>query len=240
VCPKQTGYLTGFFPMAVPRPEVVGMNLETARTQMLGQQIRVWEVLDDRVLAVLGQTPRERFVPDQYTQLAFADMDIPLAHGQQMMAPKVEGRLLQALSPEPTERVLEIGTGSGFMTACLAQLAESVVSVDVFPDFVREAGPRLEALGIGNVEVRTEDAMSLGFGGEFDAIAVTGSVPELDEHFINMLRPGGRLFIIVGRMPVMDARIITLHPSGDWTQESLFETVIPSLLNAERPEPFVL
>ena len=216
------------------------MNLEDARAQMLGQQLRAWEVLDDRVLTVLRETPRELFVPDAYRELAFADMDIPLAHGQQMMAPKVEGRLLQALDPDSTDGILEIGTGSGFLTACLSRLAGNVISLDIFADFVRDAKPRLDQLGIDNVELRAEDAMAFSPGQQFDTIAVTGSVPELDDHFIRMLRPGGRLFVIVGREPVMDARMITLHPNGEWTQDSLFETVVPPLLNAERPEPFVL
>ncbi|MEE9570802.1 MAG: protein-L-isoaspartate O-methyltransferase [Gammaproteobacteria bacterium] len=216
------------------------MNLEEARAQMLGQQIRAWEVLDDRVLGTLGQIRRESFVPDGYRELAFADLDIPLAHGQQMMTPKVEGRLLQALCLEPSDDVLEIGTGTGFLTACLARLANSVVSVDIYEDFSREAKAKLGQLDAGNVELRTQDALTMGHQEQFDAIAVTGSVPELDDHFIRMLRPGGRLFIIVGREPVMEARVVTMHQRGEFAQESLFESVITPLVNAERPEPFVL
>ncbi len=207
---------------------------------MLGQQIRAWEVLDDRVLGALGQIRRESFVPDGYRELAFADLDIPLAHGQQMMTPKVEGRLLQALSLEPSDDVLEIGTGTGFLTACLAQLANSVVSVDIYEDFSREAKAKLGQLDARNVEFRTQDALTMGHQEQFDAIAVTGSVPELDDHFIRMLRPGGRLFIVVGREPVMEARVVTMHERGEFAQESLFESVITPLVNAERPEPFVL
>ncbi len=207
---------------------------------MLGQQIRAWEVLDDRVLGTLGQIRRESFVPDGYRELAFADLDIPLAHGQQMMTPKVEGRLLQALCLEPSDDVLEIGTGTGFLTACLARLANSVVSVDIYEDFSREAKAKLGQLDAGNVELRTQDALTMGHQEQFDAIAVTGSVPELDDHFIRMLRPGGRLFIIVGREPVMEARVVTMHQRGEFAQESLFESVITPLVNAERPEPFVL
>jgi protein-L-isoaspartate(D-aspartate) O-methyltransferase len=216
------------------------MNLEEARAQMLGQQIRAWEVLDDRVLGALGQIRRESFVPDGYRELAFADLDIPLAHGQQMMTPKVEGRLLQALRLEPSDDVLEIGTGTGFLTACLARLANSVVSVDIYEDFSREAKAKLGQLDAGNVELRTQDALTMGHQEQFDAIAVTGSVPELDDHFIRMLRPGGRLFIVVGREPVMEARVVTMHERGEFAQESLFESVITPLVNAERPEPFVL
>ena len=207
---------------------------------MLGQQIRAWEVLDDRVLRALEQTPRERFVPEEYRDLAFADTEIPLAHSQWMLAPKIEGRLLQALQVEPIDEVLEVGTGTGFLTAALARLARHVVSVDIFPDFIDAARTKLAAENLRNVELRTADALSLDLARRFDAIAVTASVPVLDDYFVRMLRPLGRLFVVVGRAPVMDARLITLSASGDSTSESLFETVLTPLVNAERPEPFVL
>jgi protein-L-isoaspartate(D-aspartate) O-methyltransferase len=216
------------------------MNFEVARAQMLGQQIRAWEVLDDRVLRALEQTPRERFVPEEYRDLAFADTEIPLANGQFMLAPKIEGRVLQALQIAPVDEVLEIGTGTGFLTAALARLAHAVVSVDIFPDFTAAARARLAADNVGNVELRTADALSLELAGRFDAIAVTGSVPVLDDYFVRMLRPMGRLFIVVGRTPAMEARLITVNANGDSTSESLFETVLTPLINAERPEPFVL
>ena len=207
---------------------------------MLGQQIRAWEVLDDRVLGAIAQTPREHFVPEDYRELAFADMEIPLPHGQAMLAPKIEGRLLQALQVEPSDEVLEIGTGTGFLTACLARLAERVYSVDIFPEFVQAARANLAAAGVENVELETADALQLELPGRFDAIAVTGSMPVLDDRFVRMLRPEGRLFVVVGRTPVMDARLITLLPTGGTTSQSLFETVLSPLINAERPEPFVL
>jgi protein-L-isoaspartate(D-aspartate) O-methyltransferase len=216
------------------------MNLEEARTQMLGQQIRAWEVLDDRVLDVLREIPREAFVPESQPELAFADLEIPLAHDQYMMTPKMEGRLMQALAIEPTDSVLEIGTGSGFLTACLARLAKTVVSVDIYEDFSQDAKGKVGNLDISNVEFRTEDALQMGHQEKFDAIAVTGSVPEPDEHFVRMLRPGGRLFIIVGREPAMEAQVVTMHPGGEIERESLFESVVAPLVNAERPEPFVL
>lgn len=220
--------------------QLEAMNLEEARTQMLGQQIRAWEVLDERVLDVLGAVPRESFVPEAQRALAFADLEIPLAHNQQMMTPKVEGRLLQALTLDPADSVLEVGTGSGFLTACLARLAKSVVSVDIYEDFTLEAKNKVGDLDISNVEFRALDALQMDEQEKFDAIAVTGSVPEQDEHFIQMLRPGGRLFIIVGRAPVMEARVATMHANGEIERESLFESVISPLINAERPEPFVL
>lgn len=216
------------------------MNLEDARARMLGQQIRAWEVLDARILDVLGRTPRELFVPEPYHDLAFADMEIPLSHGQQMMAPKVEGRLLQSLALQPDETVLEVGTGSGFLTACLSELAASVSSVDLFSDFTTAAREKLDKVGARNVDLRTEDAAALKPERQFDAIAVTGSVPDLNDHFIEMLRPGGRLFIIVGRAPVMDALLITRDDNGGWTSNSLFETLVPPLLNVASAEPFVL
>ena len=216
------------------------MNLEVARAQMLGQQIRAWEVLDNRVLGAIAKTPRERFVPKDYRDLAFADTEIPLPHGQAMLAPKIEGRLLQALQVEPSDEVLEVGTGTGYLTACLAQLTERVCSVDIFPEFVASARANLAAVGLSNVELETADAMDLDLPGRFDAVAVTGSLPSLDDRFVRMLKPQGRLFVVVGRAPVMEARLITLLPTGGTTSQSLFETVLSPLINAERPEPFVL
>jgi len=217
------------------------MNFEAARAQMLGQQIRAWEVLDDRVLRAIAETPRERFVPADYRDLAFADTEIPIGHGQSMLAPKIEGRILQALEIERVDEVLEIGTGTGYLTACIARLSEQVASVDIVPELVASARTRLAELELHNVEIEAADALAMDVpAGRFDAIAVTGSVPVLDEHFIRMLRPGGRLFVVVGRAPVMEARLVTMHADGTWTTASLFETVLTPLINAERPEPFVL
>ena len=216
------------------------MNFEEARTQMLGQQIRAWEVLDGRVLDVLGAIPRESFVPKSQRGLAFADLEIPLAHGQKMMTPKVEGRLLQALSLNPTDNVLEIGTGSGFLAACLARLAKKVRSVDIYEGFSQDAKSKFGQLGISNAEFLTLDALQMGHQQKFDAIAVTGSVPEQDDHFVRMLRPGGRLFTIEGRAPAMEARVTTMHPNDQISRESLFELVLTPLVNAKQPKPFVL
>ena len=157
-----------------------------------------------------------------------------------MLAPKIEGRLLQALQVETTDEVLEIGTGTGFLTACLARLAQRVYSVDIFPEFVESARAKLAAAGRGNFELGTGDALQLDLPGRFDAIAVTGSTPALEDRFVRMLKPNGRLFVVVGRAPAMEARLITLLPTGGTTSQSLFETVLSPLINAERPEPFVL
>lgn len=207
---------------------------------MLGQQIRAWEVLDDRVLRVLGETPREAFVPADYRELAFADIEIPIGHGQAMLAPKIQGKILQALQIEPIDTVLEIGTGTGYLTACMAQLGKHVASVDIHSDLVETARRNLADRNIRNVELAVADGLTLDAPQAYDVVAVTGSVPELDERFIRMLRPHGRLFVVVGRAPVMEARLITMGANGQWTASSLFETVLTPLVNAERPEPFVL
>jgi len=216
------------------------MNTEAARAQMVNQQVRAWEVLDDKVLDVLGTVPREQFVPGDYHDVAFADFEVPIGHGQQMLAPKVEGRVLQALKVECTDRVLEIGSGTGFLTACLARLSDTVLSIDIFADFVEAARPRLARLGIGNVEWLAADALTLERGAEFDVIAITGSMPVLDDRFVRMLRPNGRLFVVTGRAPVMEAQLITLHSANNWSRQSLFETVLTPLVNADTPIPFVL
>jgi protein-L-isoaspartate(D-aspartate) O-methyltransferase len=216
------------------------MNFELARTQMLGQQLRAWEVLDDRVLRAFAETPRGNFVPADYRDLAFADAEIPIGHDQTMLAPKVEGRILQALQVEPIDDVLVVGTGSGYLAACVARLAKQVTSVDIFPDFATAAAPKLAACAIRNVELETADALRLPYRAKFDAIAVTASTPVRNDHFVSMLRPQGRLFIVVGRDPAMEAQLITLQPNGTTTTDSLFETVLAPLRNSERPEPFVL
>jgi protein-L-isoaspartate(D-aspartate) O-methyltransferase len=192
------------------------------------------------VLRAVAETPREQFVPSEYRELAFADVEIPLGHDQYMLPPKIEGRLLQALEIEPIDTVLVVGTGSGYLTTCAARLAKHVTSVDIFPDFVTRAKENIAARGITNVELKVADALTLSYPGRFDAVAVTGSVPELGNHFTAMLRPEGRLFIVVGREPAMEAIRVTMQPNGTTTTESLFETVLAPLINAERPEPFVL
>lgn len=214
------------------------LNTEFARTQMVAQQVRGWEVLDQRVLGVLASVPREHFVPEPYRKLAFAEATIPLGHGQFMMPPSLEGRMLQALELTPADQVLEIGTGSGFVTACLSRLAKAVVSVDIFPEFTAMAGERLAALGIENVELLTMDATRELPEGTFDAVAVTGSLPLFDTRFVEILKPGGRLFVVTGNPPVMEAQLV-VREEGDRPQvRSLFETNVPPLVNAPAPPAF--
>jgi protein-L-isoaspartate(D-aspartate) O-methyltransferase len=215
-------------------------NFEQARFNMVEQQIRPWEVLDQRVLGLMGELPRDAFVPDAYKGLAYADIEIPLGNGQQMMFPRIEGRLLQALDLQPTDKVLEIGTGCGFLTACLARQADRVVSLEIDAELSARAGENLEAHGIDNAELRIADALSDEIdGGPFDAIAVTGSLPEIPESLKSLLAVGGRLFIITGKAPVMEANLVTRVNEDAWRTESLFETEITPLTCPPAEEAFV-
>jgi protein-L-isoaspartate(D-aspartate) O-methyltransferase len=217
------------------------MDVELARSKMLNQQVRAWEVLDPRVLDVFATVPRERFVPEAYRNLAFADTEIPLGHGEAMMAPKLEGRLLQALAIQPEDTVLEVGTGSGFLAACLARLGRSVLSVDILGEFTDQAGRRLAAIGAHNVQLETRDSATLDWLPQrYDCIAVTGSLPELHASFRQQLAVGGRLFAVVGDTPVMDALLVTRVAERDWSTQHLFETELRPLRNARRTPRFAL
>jgi protein-L-isoaspartate(D-aspartate) O-methyltransferase len=211
-----------------------------AREQMIEQQVRAWEVLDARVLSLLRSVPRERFVPENQAFLAFADVDVPLPNGQHMLRPNIAGRLLQALELTGTERVLEIGAGSGFLTACLAAASVHVTSFEVFTDLADLSRTNLASFGSRNVEVVTADAMQAGAPLEprFEAIAVTGSLPVYDDRFQRQLAIGGRLFVVVGDAPVMEARLIRRLSADGWVTESLFETVVDPLINARRAAGF--
>ena len=215
------------------------MNIDFARQQMIDQQVRAWTVLDPAVLDVLSALPREKFVPGPYESLAFADTEIPLGHGEFMMTPTIEGRVLQALDLGADDHVLEIGTGSGFLTACLATLGGRVTSVDIHEDFVRDAAGKLASAGIDNVELRTMDATSELPGERYDAIAVTGSIETFDPRLVDALRPGGRLFVVVGAAPVMEARLVRRTGGADWESESLFETKLGPLVHGSLPPQFV-
>ena len=214
------------------------MNIDYARRQMIDQQVRAWTILDARVLETLAATERERFVPPGYESLAFADMEIPLGHGQAMMTPTIEGRVLQALELDGSENVLEIGTGSGFLTACLASLAHWVTSIDLFGDFVERAETALVECDIENVTLLTMDATKELPQGKFDVIVVTGSLAVLDQRYIDALHADGRLFIIIGEPPVMEARLIRRTGDHDWVSETLFETTLAPLVNGGLPPQF--
>jgi len=216
------------------------MDTRFARNQMVTQQVRAWEVIDARVLEILETLPRDQFVPRPYRQLAFADTQIPLSHGQVMMAPKVEGRMLQALDPQPDQSVLEIGCGSSFISACLAKMAGEVLSVDIYPEFTVGAAKILKGLGIRNVQLETRDGTQLDWLSQrFDAIVVTGSLPVYQEIYAQHLNIGGRLFVIVGEAPVMEALLVTRVAEDAWSRQSLFETGLPALVNAVRPRHFI-
>jgi len=216
------------------------LDLERARFNMIEQQIRPWGVLDQGVLELLSRIKREEFVPAQYRSLAFFDMEIPLGHGEKMLQPKLEARMLEELVLKPSDRILEIGTGSGYMTALLAGLGAHVESVDVVPEFTRSAAARLSACGIANVSLETGDA-ARGWdrNAPYDAIVLTGSVPLLPEAFQKSLNRGGRLLAVVGEPPVMQARLVNCVAPGAYKATGLFETCITRLRNALQPERFV-
>jgi len=215
------------------------LDVETARRQMIEQQVRAWDVLDLRVLEAMAQVRREDFVPAGYRELAFADMCLPLGHGQAMLAPKVEGRILQSLALKPEDSVLEIGTGSGWFAACLGTLARVVRSVEIFPDLAAAARANLARAAVHNVTVEAADVFGLSDLAGYDVIVLSGSLPVYDPRFEQALGPGGRLFAVVGRGPVMEARRVTCTGPGQWLRESLFETVIDPLLHAAEPPGFV-
>lgn len=214
------------------------MNIDIAREKMIEQQVRAWEVLEPSVLDVLARVPRENFVLPQFRDLAFADTEIPIGHGETMMTPTLEGRLLQALDLAGSEHVLEIGTGSGFVTACLATLAKQVMSIDIYEDFLKAAGDRLADAGIDNVVVEQMDATQALPDGRYDAIAVTGSLEVFDARLVDALKIGGRMFVVVGKSPVMDARLVTRTSDSEWQSDSLFETDLKALVNGRLPPQF--
>jgi protein-L-isoaspartate(D-aspartate) O-methyltransferase len=210
------------------------MNIETARFNMIEQQIRPWEVLDGQVLSLLSVVKRENFVPLAHKALAFADMEIPLqssgAKGQCMLAPKVEARLLQDANIQATDKVLEIGTGSGYMAALLAQQAASVLSLEIDPALAQSARTNLQNAGIANVEVRQADGcQGAPADGPFDVIVLSGSVPEVPQHLLNQLKMGGRLLAIVGEDPVMRASVITRNGETQWQTSEPWDTMAPRL-----------
>jgi len=216
------------------------MDMEQARYNMVEQQIRPWDVLDQEVLDLLFKVRREDFVPQAHRALAFVDMEIPLGHGQAMWTPKLEARAVQELAIRASDRVLEIGTGSGYLTALLAAEAAAVVSVDIVPEFTAAAAQKLHAHGFGNVTLHSGDA-ARDWPDEtgFDVIVLTGSTPLLADALRRRLRVGGRLFAIVGEAPVMQAQLVTCTAPGATRSVTLFETSVAPLLNAPQPAAFV-
>ncbi|HPQ94384.1 MAG: protein-L-isoaspartate O-methyltransferase [Thiothrix sp.] len=212
------------------------MNLERARFNMIEQQIRPWDVFNQTVLDAFRFLPREKFVPPMWHNLAYADIEIPLGHGESMMYPKIEARMLQELAIRPTDHCLEIGTGSGFVTACMAHLGQQVDSVEIHLDLSRIAASRLEALEFRNVELFVDDA-SRGWKGspdkKYDVIAVTGSIPEYFPPLEQRLATGGRLFVVLGRAPAMHAVRVTRTEEDGFERTRLFETRLKPLTGAD-------
>lgn len=215
------------------------MNLEQARINMIKQQIRTCEVVDPRVLDVLEHVPREDFVPMRHRKLAFSDMRLPLGHDQIIMRPVEQGRLLQRLALEPTDRVLEIGTGTGFLTACIAALAEHVTSIERISELAERGAANLDSHGCSNVRLVEGDVFHSGLmAQQFDAVVVTASVPGIPDPLLQALRPGGRLFIVRGQSPAMEALIVHRDDAGALREDSLFETDLPRLFGSEPPAQF--
>ncbi|OOG53781.1 protein-L-isoaspartate O-methyltransferase [Rhodanobacter sp. C03] len=218
----------------------MAMNFEQARLNMVENQVRPWEVLDARVLDVISRVRREDFVDAAHRQLAFADLCLPLGHGEVMMKPVVEGRVLQALDLQSTDQVLEIGTGSGYLTACMANLSGQVTSVDIHADFTVAATQRLHAASIANATLITGEAVNAWQPqGMFDALVVTGAVATIPARWLTWLKPGGRALIVHGQSPVQQATLLTHEGAGRYREETLFETDLPYLTHAEPPSRFV-
>jgi protein-L-isoaspartate(D-aspartate) O-methyltransferase len=218
---------------------MIVMDIEQARFNMIEQQIRPWDVLDMHVLNIIQSVPRENFVSESQKNLAFADMEIPIGHDQVMMSPKVEARMLQALTISSDDKILEIGTGSGFITACLAKMGKHVTTCEFFEELSSLAESRLQNHQIENVDFLTGDIFNLlDTLDSYDVIAVTGSTPTLLSSLSKLLRENGRLFCITGQAPIMTAHLITCVAENSCREESLFETVIPPLLSTSTEKVF--
>ena len=215
------------------------MNFEQARFNMIEQQIRTWEVLDPEVLDLLAQVKREDFVSPGNRELAFADLELPLGHGESMMQPKVEARILQELAILGHENVYEVGTGSGYLTALMARRARHVTSAEIYPDLLAGAAQNLRRAGIANVTLLEGDsALAPLAESAFDVIVLTGSTPILPQALLDRLTPGGRLFAVVGDAPVMKAIMVRQPVAGAFQHAELFETMLKPLVNAAQPPRF--
>ncbi len=213
-------------------------NVELARNNMIEQQIRPWDVLDQRVLELLRRVKREQFVPSAYQAMSFMDVEIPLGHGAFMWQPKLEARVLQALKIRATDHVLEIGSGSGYFAALMSRQAAHVTTVEIVPELRAFAAKNLEAHQFNNVTVELGDGAH-GWQGAYDVIVLSGSVPVLPDAFRSALKPGGRLFAVLGDAPAMQAKLLTRDSSGAFVNATLFETNLAPLQNALQPERFV-
>ncbi|MCZ6565654.1 MAG: protein-L-isoaspartate O-methyltransferase [Gammaproteobacteria bacterium] len=217
------------------------MDIEQARFNMIEQQIRPWDVLDFNVLKIIEKTPRELFVPSQHQKLAFSDLEIPLQNGQWMMAPKVEARMLQALQVQSGDEILEIGTGTGFITACLAKLGTHVDSIEFHAEFSNQAQSNLDKLEINNVNLLLGDALTtFNHDKKYAVIAVTASMPVYLDVFEKLLTDNGRMFVVVGKKPIMQAQLITKIDGQDLYQTKLFETNLEPLIGIKEPQNFQL
>jgi len=215
------------------------MNIEKARFNMIEQQIRPWKVLDPQVLDLMATLPREQFVPDAYQGLAFADIAIPLGNDRYMLHPREEGRLLQAIKPALKKKVLVLGTGSGYVTALVASIAEEVIAVDYDEEFVVSTTENLDALNIKNVKVHCEDvSQGLESQAPYDAIIILGSMQILPESIKKQLAVGGLMFSIIGKRPTMEALLIERTSENEWQEEGMFETMVPALENTPEAEQF--
>lgn len=217
---------------------MTALNVALARHNLIEQQIRPWDVLNQQILDVLAALPREDFVPAAYRHLAFGDIALPIGEDEYMFKPNMEGRILQALAVQPADRVLEIGTGTGYLTAALSRMAANVVSVDCHAAFTAQAALLLKAHGCDNVRLETGDASHSWGNARYDAIAMTGAVPAIPDAYKNSLHLGGRLFVIVGTRKVMEALLITRVGRQEWVQESLFDTALPFLKGVKMPSTF--
>lgn len=214
------------------------MQTEFARVQMITQQVRAWDVFDERVLDAMRRTPREFFVPEKFAELAFADAEIPLRAGQHMLPPKIVGRLLQALEAAPGMRALVVGCGTGFVPACLSAMGASVRAIEIDGELAAAARHNLKRAGFGQVEVVAGDTFHLDLGKDYALIAVCGSLPLYDDRFARALAVGGKLFAVVGATQLQEALLVTRTGEATWDSKGLFETAIDALDNAKRPEPF--
>lgn len=216
------------------------MKKISARHNMVNNQIRTWDVFDPKILALFEETPREDFVPAGFEDLAYADTSLPLGEGHHMLPPREQARLLQSLNIQRSDRVLEIGTGTGYVTSMLAKLSQAVVTVDINPKTSKAAAERLAKMNLHNIEFQVEDgAQGWTRDGNFDVIALLGSVEKLPPSYLTQLNVGGRLFAIIGNVPAMEATLITRLSEQDWRYEVLFETVAPCLVNGRVKAEFV-